>query len=390
MIIPRLALRNLFGAGLRTWLNVAVLSFAFVAIIWTQGLIEGMNRQIMHDKIDAEYGRGQYWNEHYNPYDPLSLQDAHSKLPKVLQNMANKGQAAPVLILQGTIYPDGRITPVLLKGIDPSQSLLSLPSQFLDQNIEEIPALIGSRMAKNSGLNIGDVFTIQWRDSYGTFDALDARIMQIMNTPVASIDSGQIWIPLKRLQMMAQMEEEATLVVIDKTVMEKIHIPGWTFKTTDFLLSDIKSLVQTKTIGSSIVYVILLFLAMLAIFDTQVLSIFRRRKEMGTLMALGLPRFKVIQLFTLEGAMHGVLAAIIGAIYGIPLLIYFSSKGWAMPESIDSFGFALGKKLFPTYSAGLVIGTTILVLLVTTIVSYLPTRKITKLKPTDALRGKFS
>ena len=207
MIIPRLALRNLFGAGLRTWLNVAVLSFAFVAIIWTQGLIEGMNRQIMHDKIDAEYGGGQYWNEHYNPYDPLSLQDAHSKLPKVLQNMANKGQAAPVLILQGTIYPDGRITPVLLKGIDPSQSLLSLPSQFLDQNIEEIPALIGSRMAKNSGLIIGDVFTIQWRDSYGTFDALDARIMQIMNTPVASIDSGQIWIPLKRLQMMAQMEQ---------------------------------------------------------------------------------------------------------------------------------------------------------------------------------------
>lgn len=390
MMIPRLALRNLFGAGLRTWLNVAVLSFAFVAIIWTQGFIEGMNRQIVHEKTDAEYGGGQYWNEDYDPYDPLSLQDAHAKLPEELQDMTNKGEAVAVLVIQGTIYPDGRIIPVLLKGIDPSQSLLSLPSQFLDQNIEEIPALIGSRMAKNSGLNIGDVFTIQWRDSFGTFDARDAIILQVMNTSVTTIDSGQIWIPLKRLQMMAQMEEEATLVVVDKTVMEKTHIPGWTFKTTDFLLSDIRQLVQSKTIGSSIMYVILLFLAMLAIFDTQVLSIFKRKKEMGTLMALGLTRFKVIQLFTLEGAMHGVLAAVIGAIYGMPLLLYFSSKGWAMPESIDSYGLALGKKLFPSYSTGLVIGTTILVLIVTTIVSYLPTRKIAKLKPTDALRGKFS
>ncbi len=61
-----------------------------------------------------------------------------------------------------------------------------------------------------------------------------------------------------------------------------------------------------------------------------------------------------------------------------------------MPEATDSYGFALGERLFPTYGAGLVIGTTVLILLVTTIVSFLPTRKIAKLKPTDALRGKLS
>ena len=109
---------------------------------------------------------------------------------------------------------------------------------------------------------------------------------------------------------------------------------------------------------------------------------------MGTLMAMGLTRFKVIQLFTLEGTLNGVLAALVGAIYGIPLLYYAATTGWAMPEGMDSYGFALGRTLYPTYSAGLVAGTTILVLIVTLIVSYLPTRKIAKLKPTDALRGK--
>ena len=107
-------------------------------------------------------------------------------------------------------------------------------------------------------------------------------------------------------------------------------------------------------------------------------------------MALGLTRLKIIQLFTLEGTMNGILAALVAAAYGIPLLTYFSKTGFALPKIADSYGFAIGEKLFPTYSAGLVLGTTILVFIVTTIVSYIPTRKIARLKPTDALRGRMS
>jgi len=44
-MILKLALRNLIGTGLRTWLNVIVLSFTYVAIIWTQGLNNGMLEQ---------------------------------------------------------------------------------------------------------------------------------------------------------------------------------------------------------------------------------------------------------------------------------------------------------------------------------------------------------
>ncbi len=187
------------------------------------------------------------------------------------------------------------------------------------------------------------------------------------------------------------MPNEASLVVLAQdTEPLKEGLAGWDFKNLEFLLKDITELVEAKTIGGSIMYVILLLLAMLAIFNTQVLSIFRRRKEMGTLMALGFTRAKVIKLFTLEGAMHGVLAALLAAIYGTPLLVLFAKKGWAMPESVDSYGFAIGDKLIPTYGAGLIIGTTVLVLVVTTIVSFLPTRKIAKLKPTDALRGRMS
>ena len=390
MIIPRLALRNLLGAGLKTWLNVVVLSFSFVIIIWLQGLYKGMGDQARVAQTDAEYGGGQYWQENYDPFDPLTLQDAHSVIPLSLQTLIDNGQATPVLISQATIYPEGRLLAIQMKGIDPTQDIVNLPTQFLDQEGEEIPALIGSRMAKNTDLKIGDTVIVRWRDAQGTFDARDAKIVQIMKTSVPTVDQAQIWVPLDRMQSLTRMENEASLVILAQGAEEFPPAPGWIHRDMAFLLKDIDLMVKSKQVGGSIVYTILLCLALLAIFNTQVLSIFRRRKEMGTLMSMGMTRGKIIQLFTLEGALHSVLAAVVAAIYGIPLLLWSAKSGWAMPEAVDDFGMALGEALFPVYGTGLVIGTTILILLATTIVSFLPTRKIAKLKPTDALRGKLT
>jgi ABC-type lipoprotein release transport system permease subunit len=390
VIIPKLALRNILGAGLRTWLNVVVLSFAFVVIIWTQGLYEGMNAQAERASVDAALGGGQYWQENYDPLDVFSLEDAHAIVPDKLQAMIEANRATAILVVPGTLYPRGRIHPVIIKGIDPDQKLLSLPSHSLKTGDDCFPALIGSRMAKSTGLTVGDTVTLRWRDANGTFDARDVEIVQVMKTIVQSVDQGQIWIPLDRLRGLAGMEEEASLVVVAQGAVARPVASGWVFRDVDYLLSDIKQLVRMKSAGATILYVVLILLAMLAIFDTQVLSIFRRRKEMGTLMALGFTRSRLIRLFTLEGALHGVLAAVMAALYGIPLLTWYARKGWALPEAMDNYGFAIGEKLFPVYSAGLVIGTTLLVLVITTIVSFLPTRKIAKLKPTDALRGRLS
>lgn len=390
MIIPKLALRNLLGAGLRTWLNVVVLSLSFVLIIWTQGLYKGMGDQAERASVDAILGGGQYWQEHYDPLDILSLEDAHAAVPGELRSMIEAGGAVPILEVQGTLYPKGRIYPVLIKGIDPDQRLLSLPTHFLRNGEDRFPALIGSRMANSTGLAVGDTVTLRWRDANGTFDARDVEIVQVMKTVVQSIDQGQIWIPLERLRHLAGMDGEASLVVVASGAVERPTVSGWVFRDLDFLLSDVKQLVRMKSAGATILYVVLILLAMLAIFDTQVLSIFRRRKEMGTLMALGFTRGRLIRLFTLEGALHGAFAALLAALYGIPLLTWFARQGWALPEAMDSYGFAIGEKLFPVYTIGLVIGTTLLVMVITTIVSYLPTRKISKLKPTDALRGRMS
>jgi len=388
MVTLKLAIRNLIGAGLRTWLNVIVLSFAFLAIITTQGLLQGMNEQAARAMIEAEVAGGQFWHPGYDPYDPLTLEEAHGPIPQELLELIQNSAATPVLIIQGSVYPGGRMRTVLLKGIDPIQEIIAIPSHFLATGSQTTPAIIGNRMARNTGLQIGDLVTIQWRDRYGTFDAQDIEIVQIMQTSVPTIDNGQIWLPLGRLQELAEMSGEATMVILSGTKNLPAITSAWPFQNVDMLLKDLNDMVASKSLGSTIFYLLLMFLAMLAIFDTQVLAVFRRRKEIGTLMALGMTRWRVISIFTVEGGIHGVVAVLVGAVYGFPLLWYFTRVGWALPSNTDSYGFAIGEKLFPVFPISLILGTALLVMIVTTIVSFLPLQRILKLKPTAALRGR--
>ena len=386
----KLALRNLLGGGVKTWLRVGVLSLAFLTIIAIQGVYQGINDQGSEALIAVEAGGGQYWHEKYDPQDPLGLPDAHGIVPSDLSRLTADGSVAPILILQGFMYTGGSFRPVLLKGIEPTQRALSLPTSVLTMTGEEAPALIGTRTARDAGLKVGDLVTVRWRDARGTFDAEEVRIVHVMNTSVQTVDSGQLWLPLDRLRRMARMEGEASLIVLGKDAAAPGTLAGWNFKDIDFLLSDLRSMVRAKMVGASIIYSMLLFLAMLAVLDTQILSIFHRRREIGTLMALGVTRGAVIRLFTLEGALNAVLAAVAGAVYGGPLLVFAMRAGLPMPAAIEQAGFPIGERLYPAYGAVLVMGTTALVLVVTTIVSYVPTRRIAQLKPTDALRGKLA
>jgi ABC-type lipoprotein release transport system permease subunit len=339
--------------------------------------------------INWETGGGQYWQNSYDPYDPFSLTEAHSKIPASFDSIASKGDLATILITQGTIYPAGRIQSILIKGINPNQKILKFPASVFDGKNEDIPALIGKQMANDNGLKEGDMVTLRWRDIHGTFDATDMKIEGIFETNVPTVDLGQVWVPLNRLQKMIGAPGEATILVRKNNESVYPMVDGWKFKTREDLLKSITDLIKVKSVGGIVLYIILLSLAMLAIFDTQVLSIFRRQKEIGTYIALGMTRGQVVGLFTLEGSLNSVLAGLLAAIYGIPLLFLQAKTGMSISGASKEYGLAMADKIFPAYSLGLVVTTIFLIMITTTIVSYLPSRRIAKMKPTEALRGKL-
>ena len=386
MLAFKLAFRNLIGAGLRTWLNVAVLSFAFVLIIFYNGMIDGWNRQGIRDTIDWEIGQGQFWHPEYDKYDPYTIQDSHAPLSEQVKAEINKGNLTPVLITQATLYPEGRVQSGILKGVDPNQNILKLPTADLLNIQDEYAAIIGKRMAESTKLKVGDRVLVRWRDKNGTFDAREIKIASIFKCDVPSADNGQIYMSLPILQKMTNMEGEATLLVSGENY-SGAKLENWDFKDLGFLLSDLEKLIQSKKAGGIILEGLLLIIALLAIFDTQVLSIFRRQKEIGTYIALGLTRRQVVGIFTVEGGAHSILAALLGAVYGIPFFMWLDTIGITFGG--PDMGITIAETIYPYYSVGLIISTLILVVVSATIVSYIPARKISKMKPTDALKGKL-
>lgn len=389
MLAIKLAYRNLVGAGLRTWLNVIVLAFVLFMIIWHYGILDGWNEQANRDMKAWEVGNGQYWQENYDPYDFFTLEESHAKIPEVLRKATDDGIVTPVLLSQASVYPEGRIQSMLLKGIEPNQKVIAIPSEDLDVESEAIPAVIGKRMANNCKLKTGDITTIRWRDINGTFDAAEVKIVKIFDCNVPSVDAGQMYIHLNTLQEMMQAPGEATMFIIAENNEINDSVSGWVYKDFDFLMSEMNEMMKMKKVGGSFMYVILMLLAMLAIFDTQVLSIFRRQKEIGTYIAMGMTRGQVVSLFTVEGAMHAILAVILIGIFGTPLLLWLMSIGMTMPAGSDDMGIAIAETIYPVYGVGLIVGTSVLIFTITLIVSYLPARKISKMKPTDAIKGKI-
>lgn len=389
MKLFKLTIRNILANGLKTWLTVFVLSIAFMLIIFMQGMMQGWDRQAIYDTIKWEIAGGQYWSAAYDPYDPFTLDSAAALIPSELQSADKKGLLEPILIAIGTIFPSGRSMSVLIKGISPGQQLLALPATLLESqpDSEVIPAIIGTGMARQSGLKKGDEVILRWRDANGTFEAQDIQITGIFKTFVSSVDNGQIWISIESLQKMLLKPGNATIMIKSKNIKAE-QIDGWAFKGEEELTQSLREMLQTKKVGQSIFYIIFLLLGLLAVFDTQTLGVFRRQREIGTFIALGMTKKEVVHLFTIEGAINAVLAILLGAIYGIPVCLYYAINGIPMPSGSSDFGITIPDKIYPFFSLNLIMVSIVFMIIITALVSYLPARKIARMNPADAIKGK--
>lgn len=81
------------------------------------------------------------------------------------------------------------------------------------------------------------------------------------------------------------------------------------------------------------------------------------------------------------------MAIALGTAYGMPVLCYIQHAGIPMPQSTDAYGLAIADRIIPAYSIAAILSTVLMVVVSATVVSYLPSRKIAKMLPTEALKG---
>jgi len=390
MTILKLAWRNIKGAGLMTWLNAVVLSVAYVMMIGAQGMMTGWNEYTVRVSHETEWGGGQIWSPDYDPFEMITIQDMNAPLPPELIQQIDRGDAVPQLLYPALMYPKEIQQNVILRGIPPEQGILNLATTELTAQTDgSIPVLLGHRWAESLGIEAGETFTLQWRDSRGSYDARDATVVHILKIENAMLDRGYLWLALDDLWALTGLEGSASFLVLNRDLEKNppSGTGGWITKSVYELSENFRSIMALERIGGTFYYIIFLSLALLAIFDTQVLHIWRRKREIGMLMALGMTRLRLITLFTLEGAMHGLFAAALAAIWGTPLLIWFDKVGINIPYSETSTGILLPPRFYPSMGLGLIVLTFVITMLAVTFVSWLPARKLAHLTPTEALRG---
>ena len=390
MLLLRTAFKNILAAGKRTWLNVAALSFTFVIMVAYNGLLDGWVEKSRQDTRDWQTGDGQLWHKNYDPYDIFTLPDSHESIPAEYQPFINEGSLTPLLALQASVYPQERFTNVIIKGIDVNQNIVRIPGGKLKSETGEIHALIGKQMSKLTRLKAGDRVMLRWRDRNGVFDAQEILIADVFSSQVPAVEANQLWMSLEDLYQMTGYDGEATYFIRSAQCPVTTGAGNWTYKDTEFLTSDITEMEKASRIESLVIYIILMSIALLAVFDTQMLSIFRRQKEIGTLVALGMTPQRVIRLFALEGVCFTLLAIAVSAIWGTAFCLWFANVGYPVPDTMSDMAVGMETAMYPAFKLINVCGTALYLIFFSGLVSWLAARKISGQNVVLLLKGKVN
>ncbi len=382
-----IANKNFYRQGLRAFLNVLVTSLSIIALIFMLSLLNGFQAQATRNLVATDVGGGHYRVPGFDILTPTEWEDFTLPAPNVLAGLL-PADKVEVLIQQGQLYPNRRLFPVQLRGIAMNQSLLDLPlaglKSFAGKPGELIPVVVGVKMARKAHLKKGDTVVLKWRDKGGAVDARDVLIVDVGDMVNPRVDDGVVWLRLDHLRSMTDRAGEVSWVAVRKYLGP---VPGFEFYGIEMLMSDLLALLRQDRINSKILWGILMVLVCTSVFNTQILNIFKRQREIGTLMALGMEPQRIVKIFTLEGILAALWALVLAVVLGVPFFIWFQGVGFDVSH-LSEASFPIRETIYPDYQAREILISVSIVFVLVIIAAWIPVKKITRLDPTLALRGR--
>ena len=382
-----IASKNFYRQGLRAFLNVLVTALSIIAIVFMLSLLNGFQAQATRNLVSTDVGGGHYRAPELDVLTPTEWENHTMLVPKLLSDLSHQDKAE-VLIQQGQLYPNRRLFPVQLRGVGIDQSLLTLPLAGLEKysdNLEDvIPAVVGVKMARKAHLAKGDTVVLKWRDKNGVIDARDILIVDVGDIVNPRVDDGVVWLRLDHLQDMTGRKGEVSWVAVRQYLGA---VQGFEFQGIELLMADLLALLRQDRINSKILWGILMVLVCTSVFNTQILNIFKRQKEIGTLLALGMEPQRVVKIFTLEGVLAALWAFLFAVIFGVPFFIWFQGVGFDVTH-LSEASFPIREAIYPDYQPMEILISILIVLSLMITSAWIPVRKITRLDPTLALRGR--
>ena len=262
---------------------------------------------------------------------------------------ARIAQAPGVTSASGTTY-DGALlvgpkgsTYVVLRGIDSSSqavkenltsslvagSAVPLFETGLTHDLNLPSVILGADLAARSGLQVGDKAEIVLASGSLPSNAPTrfVRVAGIFRSGLFEYDSTWVFLPLTTASAFAGGEHRASVISVHviniydvKQTATKIReLIGPAYTIVDWQDANrplFTALTLERRIGV-IIIALIIFIAALNITTTLILVVMERRRDIAILNAMGATSRSIMSIFVIEGAIVGVLGAMLGVALGI-------------------------------------------------------------------------
>jgi len=271
--------------------------------------------------------------------------------------------------------------------------------RYLNDN-DAAEIIIGSVLARNLRVTVGDEITLLGSGVDGSFAAAVVEIVGVFSSGIKDIDRNIAEIPLGLFQDTFFMEgagHQISIVGDDLDSVSELQseVRALLPATDDLVVHDwselqpgVKQAIQADMGSAFFMYLILVVLVAFSVLNTQLMSVLERTREFGIVMSLGLKPGKLGRLVVLETALMGLMGTFIGMLAGAAITAWVGTVGFTLPGMDEMAAqFNLPARMFPQVSALSLFAGPLIVFLFTLLASIYPAVRLHWLHPVAAMRA---
>jgi lipoprotein-releasing system permease protein len=403
----KLAIRNLLRNKRRTLIAGIAIGIGLAALIFTDALMIGMERNMVASATESFLGEGQIHRESFRESFAVEKTIANQKevVAQLKQDNLVSHFTRRVLSFAMITSP-ANLSAVTLVGIDPAtekylsqidEAIIS-GNYFKGDNKHDI--VIGSKLAEILEVDIGSrvVLTVAQAHS-GDLSQEMFRISGIYHFNIKEMDRAMAFVRLPQAQQMLGLGDqihEIAFRLSDGSLGRDLSLPVWERYSQNgneaiswtVLLPEVQAAFELSDFATWLIGLILFGVVALGIINTLFMSLHERMFEFGVLRAVGTRAFAMARLILLEAGALAALSIILGAIMGF-LVTYVTMKIGINYTGIEFSGVTFRELLYPVLEVKQFVVYPLAVFVFTTLAGLYPAVFAAKIAPAKAMRRSF-
>jgi len=345
----RIAFRNVLRNRRRSLIAFLAIFLSITVTLSLRGLVNGMVSSMRSAVVLGQVGALQIHHAGFlKATNGASLDlDVPADEAFLAKIRAVPGvRAVTARILFGSmVNANDATSPALISAIDPKNETRVCPQREQMATTgrpfapdETAAGILTPELAHALGVKVGQTATLLTSDKDGALNALDFSVVGEYGQAGLPLPEKKIgFVPLAFAQEILRMQGRATelaIAVDNLEVLEAIKLrlqdavgKDYEVSTWYELFSFVLDGIASWRFMSNLFTGIFLFVALLGIVNTMLMSVFERTREIGTMMSLGVRRRSILSLFLLEAAVIGWAGGLVGAAAGAALVFRVGRHG---------------------------------------------------------------